>query len=140
MTDEEAQNIERRKAGYKLLEERLDRFETHLDERLHGFFVKMMIAFALLGFTSVGAAIGAFVALNEIQDQRYNSLLESCQDQNDRNARVNNEINKALMAIPPGPKHDRAEKNTGPFRLIISAAVPHTDDCAAFAADRIKGD
>lgn len=140
MTPEEAKNLERRQAGYKLLEERLDKFEKHLDDRLRNFFIKVLIAFAVLGLTSVSAAAGAIIALNEIQNQRYNSVLESCQDTNQRNTAVLDQINQAVQNIPPEKQTKEQKQGTAAFRLIISAAVPYTPDCESFAEDRVAGD
>lgn len=140
VTPEDAKNLERREAGIKILELKLEEFEQRIDKRLSGFVIKILIAFTILGITSIGAAAGAIIALGEIQDQRYNSLLESCQDQNQRNLAVNDQINQAVQDIPPEKQTKEQKQGTAAFKLIISAAVPYTPDCEAFANERVKGD
>lgn len=137
---------DRRRHGYVELAEQMETFERDILRRLRRFFLRSLLAFAVIGIASAVAIFGFGLVLkrqsditNDIQKQRFNSLFLSCTDTNDRNRDVNTQIDSAITKIPLGPKRTLAEKQSGPFRLIISAAVPLTDDCYAYAKSRVKG-
>lgn len=139
---------ERRKADRR----DLSPHQRELEERLSRFFAKALAAFAVLGTTCAVALLGFGIVLQKqsdlttrlkeitesIQQQRYDSLVASCDDTNSRNIDVNNKIDDAIAQLPPAQRVP-AEKQSKPFRLIISAAVPMTLDCYAFANARVQG-
>lgn len=140
---------ERREKGEwydKLAEELSEELNAHADRiegRLHKFFAKSLIVFAVLGFVSAGSLLGFGVVLKNqnattsaIQDQRYNAFLENCLDQNVRHDNVIKAIDDAIKSVPAS-KQD--PKGTLLFKKILEAAVPYTSDCRKFAKERVKG-
>lgn len=106
---------------------------------LEGVLVKALAAFIVVGLTCAAAIFGFGLIIKEIQQQRFDNLVQTCQDTNQKNVNVNNEIDNAIDAFPKGKQRDKAQENAGPFRLILNAAVPYTEDCEGFAKERVKG-
>ena len=119
--------------------------QEYLEERLRSFFAKCLAIFAVLGVTNAVALLGFGIVLGKessltdtIQRQRYDALVTSCADTDQRNIDVNNRIDDAIQALPPkGRKKGRAAAK--PFRLILNAAVPYKKDCPRWAEARLKG-
>lgn len=105
---------------------------------LESILVKALAAFIVVGITCAAAIFGFGLVLKEIQQQRFDSLVQTCEETNKRNKNVNSEIDKAIEALP-ARKQAKAEKDAGPFRLILNASVPYTDDCHEYANERVKG-
>lgn len=140
--------------GYKELKESLETQSKKTEERLHRWLVMGLVAFAIIGLTSSVGLVGFGLVLkkqnnittqqgnvtNEIQQQRFDSLLDACKDQNIRHDRVISRIDKAVAAVPPPPARQRkARESAKPFKLILEAAVPYTKDCREYARHRVKG-
>jgi hypothetical protein len=137
---------DRRKHGYRELEEQVNAHTAEIEDRLRRFFIKALTVFAILGFTSAGSLLGFGIVLRkqahsaaQIQEQRFNSFLQICHETNNRHDHVIATIEKVISDIPPGPKRIRAKKGAEPFTLILSAAVPYTADCYAYARSRVQG-
>lgn len=132
--------------GYRELEGKLGKHADKIEERFHRWFLAGLIAFSIIAITSAGALTGFGVLLtkqgnltNKIQQQRYDSLLDACLDQNARHDDVVSKIDQAVAETPPPPaRQKRAQESAKPFKLILEAAVPHTDDCRAFARSRVS--
>lgn len=127
-----------------------DRRETtphqeYLELRLRTFFSKMLGVMVVLGVSNAIALLGFGIVLgkesdltDKIQRERYDALVTNCAETNQRYKDVNSRIDDAIAKLPPkGQK--AAETKARPFRLIISAAVPFTQDCPAYAESRVKG-
>lgn len=114
----------------------LDRRNPSLAERV---ILKVLFAMLLIGATCAAGLFGFGLIIDEIQNQRYEALVLTCEETNNRHDDVNKKIDEAVAAVPIGPERNRAEENAGPFRLIITAAVPKTEDCDEYASDRVKG-
>lgn len=119
--------------------------QEYLEQRLRSFFAKCLAIFAVLGVTNAVALLGFGIVLGKesdltrrIQQQRYDSLLLSCGETNQRYQDVNNRIDDAIAKLPPKGQR-AAQAKARPFRLIISAAVPYNHDCSNYAASRVKG-
>lgn len=133
--------------GYEKLEKKLDNHANGIENRFHRWFVGGLIAFALMGLACSGSLIGFGILLteqgnltNKIQQQRYDSLLETCENQNTRHDDVIKKIDDAVAEVPPPPaRQRRAKESAKPFKLILEAAVPHTKDCRAYAHNRVTG-
>lgn len=133
--------------GYKRLEKKLDNHANVIEDRFHRWFVGGLIAFVIMGLVCTVSLIGFGVLLTKqgnltekIQEQRYESLLEGCENQNTRHDDVIAKIDKAVAETPPPPERQkRAKEASKPFKLILEAAVPHTKDCRAYAHDRVPG-
>lgn len=135
------------------LEERLHEFFDLVQARLRRFFAKCLMIFAVLGISCAAGLLGFGIVLSKqgnitdsvaaqnaaIQAQRYDTALSSCNETNARNIAVNQEIDKAIAQLPPDQRVP-AEKQSKPFRLIISASVPLTLDCYAYAEARVQGE
>lgn len=134
------------------LEERLHDFFEQLEARLRSFFAKCLMIFAVLGVSCAAGLLGFGIVLGKqgdltdkvaaqnvvIQDQRFDAALSYCNDTNSKHIAVNDEIDKAIAQLPADQRVP-AEKQSKPFRLILSAAVPLTLDCYAYASNRVHG-
>lgn len=126
--------------------------QEDLELRLARFFTKCLAIFAVLGITNAVALFGFGIVLGKqgdltnevsaqnavIQAQRFDAALSYCNETNTKNIAVNDEIDKAIAQLPPEQRVP-AEKQSKPFRLILSAAVPLTLDCYAYAEARVQG-
>jgi len=110
------------------------RNQGHLERVL----TKALTAFVVVGLSCAAAIFGFGFVLREIQQQRFDSLVQTCQETNQRNQKVNAEIDSAINNLPEQQTKEQ-EAGTAAFRLIIEAAVPYTDDCHAYASERVKG-
>lgn len=119
-----------------------------VEERFHRWLVTGLVAFGIIALGTTVALVGYGILLtkqgnitNDIQQQRYNTILDACLDQNERHDNVIKQIDKAVAAVPPPPSEQKkAREGAKPFKLILEAAVPHTKDCRAYAKDRTDGD
>lgn len=116
-----------------------DKEYENAEDRFGRFFAKALGSFAIIGVTTALALTGFGLVIREIQHQRYVSLLISCRETNERNKNVNARIHEAVSDVPIGPKRVKATEAAKPFRLIITAAVPFTKDCTAYAKSRVGG-
>ena len=134
MTGEELPD--RRRHGYRELEQKLDKHAHDLDVRLSKFFRKCLIAFAIIGITSAIAIGGYGLVLrtqgkqaDEIQQQREFSIRTACVDQNVRHDNTIDELNKAsakLIEENPGQKK-AIEASVAANTKILEAAIPKKD-------------
>lgn len=125
---------DRRRHGYKELNDKLEKHAAHIENRLRRFFTRALMAFAILGLTSAGSLLGYGLVLKketrfsqEIQDQRFRSVLQQCLDQN--------------------RKHDRAIKagslvlsrdNLAAFKALVDELAPFEPDCIAYTQNLVK--
>lgn len=132
--------------GYRELEKKISRHAEKIEGRFHRWFMGGLIAFAIIALTSA-VALGGFSVLltkqgnltTKIQQQRYDSVLDACLDQNIRHDDVIKKIDDAVAEVPPPPaRQRRAKESAKPFKLILEAAVPYTKDCRKLALSRIK--
>lgn len=134
--------------GYRELEKKIAKHSEKMEERFHRWFLGGLVAFGIIALTSAGALVGFSVLLtkqgnltSKIQQQRFDSLLDGCLDQNLRHDDVIKKIDAAVAGTPPPPaRQRRAKESAKPFKLILEAAVPHIDDCRQFARSRVNED
>lgn len=119
--------------------ERRDGEDRRAPTIVESVIVKALAAFLVVGLTCAAALFLFGLVINEIQNQRFDSLVLSCEETNARNLKVNAEIDTAVDDLPPEKQTPEQEAGTAAFRLIISAAVPYTEDCHAYAKERVKG-
>lgn len=133
--------------GYAELQNQLKRQADKVEERFHRWLTMGLVAFGIIALGTTTALVGYGILLtkqgnitNRIQVQRYDSLLDSCLDQNQRHDAVIKKIDEVVAAVPPPPaKQKEAREGAKPFKLILEAAVPHTADCRKFAHGRVQG-
>lgn len=133
--------------GYQELENKLSAHALEIERKFHKWFVRGLVAFGIMALCCSVSLIGFGFLLNsqgdvtdQIQAQRYSSLRDLCLDQNKRHDDVIAQIDDAVAAVPPPPARQRkARESAKPFKLILEAAVPYTDDCNAAARARVKG-
>lgn len=120
---------------YKLLKVRSDIHYEVMELKLARFVKKAMWAFAFIGITSIVGLAGFGVLLSkqhhtsdEIQQQRFESLVTTCQQQNDRHDRT---ILKARALLPPA--------NRELVILLVNELQPYVEDCVAVAKSKVKG-
>lgn len=106
---------------------------------MEAIIVKALAAFLIVGLTCAAALFMFGLVVNEIQQQRYDSIVQTCEETNRRNIAVNEQIDSAVDQLPPKRQTEQQKEGTAAFRLIISAAVPYTKDCQAAAKERVKG-
>lgn len=139
---------DRRKHGYKELEDKLDSHTREVETRLGRFFFRALIAFAVIGMTSAGALLGFGVVLSkqndsakEIQKQRYDNLVASCVEQNNRNIKTVNTLDEVLKqasrTASKAQQQQMAQSRTSTV-LLINALAPFVADCDAAARKRVK--
>lgn len=134
-----------RRQGYDELNAKINKKYEGLETRLEKFFSKALFAFAIIGMATAISLLGFGLVLNAqsdtaktIQQQRYESLLNSCLDQNVRHDNVIKRIDEAVAGTP-APQRKQAELSAKPFKLILEAAVPYTADCRVYSASRVRG-
>jgi hypothetical protein len=138
---------ERRKyEHYERLTGQLTSHEKNLEARLSRFFSRALAAFAVMGMCCAISILGFTIVLkrqheqtNDIQNQRYDSFLSTCNEQNGKNIAVNQKIDDAISNVSSKNRF-KAEQASKPFRVILNAAVPLTLDCYAYAASHTGGD
>lgn len=114
---------------YEQLVEELNNHADRIEGRLHRFFKKALIAFAVIGFACTLSLIGFKVALNRIQDARYEFVFNACEAQNERhdNTRVALK-NVAEEAIRKRPDlEDRIRAGIKSNQQLINALAPKQD-------------
>lgn len=131
---------DRRKHGYREIEEKLEKHYADLEQsladhaesledRLSGFFTKALIVFAILGMTSAGSLFGFGIVLKVIQNQRYEASFQNCQQQN---LRHDNAVAKAKRVFP--------EETQAGVIEVLDALQPFIRNCDKQARNRVKGD
>jgi hypothetical protein len=129
--------------GYQELKKQISDFSDKIEDRFHRWFVMALSAFAVMAIATGIALVGFGLLLarqngvtSEIQNQRYGAQLDACLDTNQRHDRAFKLIDKAIAAAP---NQKQAQASSGPFKLIINATVPYTEDCRQLARDRVNG-
>lgn len=138
---------DRRRHGYKDLEEKLDQHAKRLDERLELFIRRALIAFALIGFTSVGSLVGFGVLLSrqgqtatEIQAQRRESIFRSCYEQNVRHDNTVLQFRRvADEAAKKQPEEASRIKAAVKANLTIIEALVPKQDCVKLVERSVNG-
>lgn len=117
------------------LQTKFDELALATAKRIREFFVKALMAIAIIGLSSAIALFGFGIVLrelnstdNQIQNQRFNTLYDICVDQNERHNKAIGEAKKIL----PMRAHDTV------FRLV-DQLVPYIEDCFEYTRDRVKG-
>lgn len=118
---------DRRKNGSGTLKEhvdkRMDRFQVNL-YKFYAFFAAIVVA-AALAFAVVIANQGE--TSQDIQDQRFDSLVKLCEDQNTRHDEAFERVRKLF---PPPERFQRFQ--------LIDAILPYKDDCTVDARERVR--
>lgn len=142
--EEERGIPDRRGIGWhEELKEELTDHADRIEKRLRMFYSRALGAFAVMGIACAVALAGFAVVLDaqkttttEIQQQRYDALLQNCLD---TNVRHDNAFARIHKAVKLAPKKQRDPRAIASFIAIIEAAVPYTSDCRVFAHKRLKG-
>lgn len=147
MTEEAEEAPDRRKHGYKDLEDKLDNHAARLDKRLETFIRQALIAFAIIGITSVGSLVGFGILLSkqgqtasEIQAQRRESIFRSCYEQN---LRHDNTITQLQIISDVNVKRhpERAteiKESVRPTITLIDALAPK-QNCVKLVKESVDG-
>lgn len=134
--------------GYQELENKVNAHALEIEKKFHKWFVRGLVAFGIMALCCTVSLAGFGILLNtqsnitnQIQVQRYNSVLDLCKDQNKRHDNVIKQIDAAVAEVPPPPaRQRRARQSAKPFKLILEAAVPHTKNCVEAARARVRGE
>lgn len=120
---------DRRKHGYGKLEEKMDNELAGIRWSLTKF---MMVA-AVTGMLALGAAVILYTGqrglTDDIQDQRFDSLVKLCQEQNERHDNTINRISESNTSAEV--------KNQRIF--LVDALQPKVNDCTVDARRRVRG-
>lgn len=74
----------------------------------------------------------------EIQDQRRDTIITACQEQNARHDATLEQLDVLISKIPKSdPRHDRAQQSRASTALLIDALAP-VRDCEARARKFVK--
>lgn len=127
----DGQTVDRRKHGYTKLEKMLEDDIDEIQKKLSKFFaiVIAIIVFGLL--VGYGLYSGQGTITDDIQTQRYNSLVTLCNDQNKRHDDALARINKNDLATPAIKQQ---------LILLVDELQPKVDDCTIDAKRRVKRD
>lgn len=142
---DQRQTADRREGGWhQELREELEAYAKRGEERNRQFFSRALAAFAVMGIACAIALAGFGVVLDaqkrttaDIQDQRYQALLQNCLD---INVRHDNTISRIDQAAKRTPKKQRNPRGIKLFKYILEASVPYTKDCRVFARGRLRGE
>lgn len=129
------------------LSQQLDDHATRLDNRLEFFLKRALMAFGIIGLTSVGSLVGFGIVLSkqgqtasEIQAQRRDSIYRSCFAQNLRHDNTITQLQ--IISEANTKKHpDRAtqiKESIKPTITLIDALVPK-EDCVRLVQKSVKG-
>lgn len=145
-----ADGLPERRRGYReLAEEMKGELQDHADRiegRLHSFFARCLVTFAILGITSAGALLGFGVVLknqkattNQIQAQREEFIRRNCEDQNDRHDDTIEQfkIAAALVSKKHPEQAKQIRESVEQNLLIIKALVPK-QNCDQIVAQATK--
>jgi hypothetical protein len=129
---------DRRKHGYKELEDKLDKHATEIKDRLAIFIRRGLIAFAIVGVFTTLALFGFGYLLREqhkttdlIQEQRRDAVRTTCEEQNKRHDRTVAVLERVLRDAEKKTPERKAqiEAARASNLLLINALAPHRD-CA----------
>lgn len=120
---------DRRKHTYAALEKKIDDHAHEIEDRFHHWFVRGLIAFAVIGLTSGTALIGFGVVLHN-ERQRAVELCEATNIRHDN----------AIKALKAGSDEDIKNATTPAAKTeigrrrdvtigLIDASTPFTPDC-----------
>lgn len=147
-------------------EELMQAFENHIgrtEARLHRFFVRALVAIAVIGLACAVSLFGFGIVLHkqqntadqlavlveqnkqfaiDIQEQRRDSILESC---NTQNARHDGAINALMEGSDLDQKNAPNEAARAEIRrrrdvtIALLDALAPVEDCEEKAAEAVKG-
>lgn len=153
---------DRRKNTYEQLEERLDTHIGEIEKQFSRWFVRGLIAFAIIGIACAVSLVGFGIVLNEVSDtadqvqaqtaankataaqiqqQRQDSIKTECE-------RTNKRHDGAESALVQGSNQDQANAKDAAARkeirrrrdvtlALLDALAPH-QDCEALVAEAVK--
>jgi hypothetical protein len=145
--EEEGFPPDRRKHGYKELEEKLDAHACEIKDQLATFIRRGLIAFGVIGLFTALALLGYGYLLREqhrttdlIQDQRRDSILRGCQDQNARHEKTLSVLDQVIAKVLKTKPPDGVKKQLAVSRannvLLIDALAPK-QDCAKLVVEAV---
>lgn len=153
---------ERRK-GYPELGEQLEKHADRLENRLHSFFTRALIVIAIIGFFTAVSLVGFGLVLNEqqntqdqlkklvvqnkkfandIQQQRRDSIIDTCQAQNKRHDGSINALIKGSDEDQANAPNEAARKEIRRRRDVTIAlldALAPVEPCEEKADEAVKG-
>lgn len=95
----------------------------------------MTTVFALAIILNSGSSIVAFknnaARVHQIQQERVESILRACRDENERHDATIHRLDELIKRLPP-EKRTRAVQSRAGTVLLINALAPHRD-CATLA-------
>jgi hypothetical protein len=150
MSPDRRQLPERRKEDYDKLDKKLDERFDKLTKRLADFIKQATIGIAIVGIACAVALTGYGFLLRAqhdttqlIQDQRRAAILNSCTEQNERNAKTSQALIEGA-ALDISKRKTEAAKNEVRRRRdvtlgLINALAPK-QDCGKLVAAAVKED
>lgn len=138
---------ERRREGWhdEVVEE-LNKHADRIEARLRKFYLKALIAIAIIGLTSAVALAGFGYLLrkqhettNAIQEQRKESIFRACADQNERHDNSFTEFRTAAADyIKKHPKEAAQVRESVDANLAIIEALSPKQDCVKVVRNSVK--
>lgn len=138
---------DRRRHGYEELEAKLDTHATEIKEQLATFIRRGLIAFGVIGVFTALALLGYGYLLRQqhattdlIQDQRRDSILRTCEDQNKRHGDTLKVLDKVIAKVLKSDPSETTKKQLAASRannvLLINALAPK-QDCATLVEEAV---
>jgi hypothetical protein len=91
----------------------------------------------LIALWMVALTIGLLHVVGDIQDQRYDSIVASCRDQNTRYVKTVQKLDR-LIADAPESRKARARASRAGTVALINGLAPYRTNCDDLAKERVK--
>lgn len=122
---------DRRKTTYAELVKRVDDHAQHVEDRLRSFFLRALIAMAVIGITSAIGLFGFAYVLGQVKDTRQDFVQQNCSAQNKRHSDTINAFRaQAATLAKKHPEQATAIQESVSANLEIIDALAPVQDCA----------
>lgn len=148
LTGEERRHLAtRRQDDFEHLDEKIDDRFGVLTDRLAHFIKRAIVGFAIIGLTSALALAGYGYLLreqhkttNEIQQQRKETILRSCTEQNGRHNATIKVLDKVLSdTVKSNPKLKAQVKDSRAQNLLLINALVPVQNCSQLVKAATEG-
>lgn len=126
---------EAKQQAYEDVKKAFGEHRAVVENRLRRFFIRALVVGAILGVANAISLAGFSIILgdqadisDEIQEQRFDALKRTCDEQNERNR---NTLRRAKEVFP--------ERTQLVIKVLVDELQPYVKDCKARAELRVKG-
>ena len=133
---------DRRKNTYEALERRLDLHIQAIEDRFQRWFIRGLVAFAIIALCSTAALVGFGLNLNQIKDNRRLFVRSYCETTNARHESATTALtvgsNEDIAKAPNEAAANEIRRRRDVTLALIDAIAP-VEDCE-FLVDLALGD